>query len=163
MTTTIASPGGPEGPPLRASSGAEGPRPLTRKGGSWLLDDTSPSDVFTPEKLTDEHRLMAKTTAEFIASEVVPSLDRLEAKDWQLARSLIRRSGELGLLAIAVPEEYGGLDLDKASSLAVVERIGPSASFCTTFGGQANLCILPARPLRDAGAEVSIPAEARRR
>jgi alkylation response protein AidB-like acyl-CoA dehydrogenase len=47
------------------------------------------------------------------------------------------------LLSIAVPEEYGGLDLDKASSLAVVERIGPSASFATTFGGQANLCILP--------------------
>jgi alkylation response protein AidB-like acyl-CoA dehydrogenase len=112
-------------------------------GGSWLLDDSSPSDVFTPEKLSDEHRLMAQTTAEFINNEVMPSLDRLEAKDWQLARSLVRRCGELGLLGIAVPEEYGGLDLDKASSLAVVEQIGPSASFCTTFGGQANLCILP--------------------
>jgi alkylation response protein AidB-like acyl-CoA dehydrogenase len=114
-----------------------------RRGGSWLLDDTAPADVFTPEKLSDEHRLMAKTTAEFIATEVMPNVDRLEAKDWQLARSLVRRSGELGLLGIAVPEEYGGLDLDKASSLAVVEQIGPSASFCTTFGGQANLCILP--------------------
>ena len=96
----------------------------SRKGGSWLLEDTPQADVFTPEKLTDEHRLMAKTTAEFIANEVVPSLERLEAKDWELARSLIRRSGELGLLGIAVPEEYGGLDLDKASSLAVVEQIG---------------------------------------
>jgi alkylation response protein AidB-like acyl-CoA dehydrogenase len=114
-----------------------------RKGGSWLLEDTSPSDVFTPEKLSDEHRLMARTTAEFIEGEVMPHVDRLEAKDWQLARSLVRRSGELGLLGIAVPEEYGGLDLDKASSLAVVEQIGRSASFCTTFGGQANLCILP--------------------
>jgi alkylation response protein AidB-like acyl-CoA dehydrogenase len=131
-TATSSKPGGPEDP-----------RPLTRKGGSWLLDDTSPSDVFTPEKLTDEHRLMARTTAEFVANEVVPSLDRLEAKDWELARTLVRRSGELGLLGIAVPEEYGGLDLDKASSLAVVEQIGPSASFCTTFGGQANLSILP--------------------
>jgi alkylation response protein AidB-like acyl-CoA dehydrogenase len=99
--------------------------------------------VFTPEKLSDEHRLMAKTTAEFVESEVLPSLERLERKDWQLARSLVRRAGELGLLGIAVPEEYGGLDLDKASSLAVAERIGPSASFATTFGGQANLCILP--------------------
>ena len=117
--------------------------PSTRKGGSWLLDDTSPSDVFTPERLSDEHRLMARTTAEFIEGEVLPNVDRLEAKDWQLARSLVRRCGELGLLGIAVPEEYGGLDLDKASSLAVVEQIGRSASFCTTFGGQANLCILP--------------------
>ena len=116
---------------------------LSRKGGSWLLDETPSSDVFTPEKLSEEHRLMAKTTAEFVENEVLPSLERLENKDWQLARSLVRRGGELGLLSIAVPEEYGGLDLDKASSLAVVERIGPSASFATTFGGQANLSILP--------------------
>ena len=116
---------------------------VSRKGGSWLLDETPAADVFTPEKLSDEHRLMAKTTKEFVDNEVLPSLDRLEEKDWQLARSLVRRCGELGLLGIAVPEEYGGLDLDKASSLAVVERIGPSASFATTFGGQANLCILP--------------------
>jgi alkylation response protein AidB-like acyl-CoA dehydrogenase len=113
------------------------------KGGSWLLEDTPAADVFTPEKLTDEHRLMAKTTSEFVDTEVLPNLDRLEGKDWQLARSLVRRGGELGLLGIAVPEEYGGLDLDKASSLVVVERIGLSASFATTFGGQANLCILP--------------------
>jgi alkylation response protein AidB-like acyl-CoA dehydrogenase len=116
---------------------------LSRKGGSWLLDETPASDVFTPEKLSEEHRLMARTTTEFVDNEVLPSLERLENNDWQLARSLVRRGGELGLLSIAVPEEYGGLDLDKASSLAVVERIGPSASFATTFGGQANLCILP--------------------
>jgi alkylation response protein AidB-like acyl-CoA dehydrogenase len=116
---------------------------VSRKGGSWLLDETPASDIFTPEKLSDEHRLMAKTTTEFVDGEVLPSLERLEQKDWQLARSLVRRCGELGLLGIAVPEEYGGLDLDKASSLAVVERIGPSASFATTFGGQANLCIQP--------------------
>jgi alkylation response protein AidB-like acyl-CoA dehydrogenase len=115
----------------------------SRKGGSWLLDETTSSDVFTPEKLSEEHQLMARTTTEFVDNEVLPSLDRLENKDWELARALVRRCGELGLLSIAVPEEYGGLDLDKASSLAVVERIGPSASFATTFGGQANLCILP--------------------
>jgi alkylation response protein AidB-like acyl-CoA dehydrogenase len=113
------------------------------KGGSWLLEDTAASDIFTPERLTDEHRLMAQTTTEFVLSEVLPVLDRLEQKDWQLARALLRRCGELGLLGIAVPEAYGGLDLDKASSLAVIERIGPSASFATTFGGQANLTILP--------------------
>jgi len=116
---------------------------LSRKGGSWLLDETPASDVFTPEKLSEEHRLMARTTTEFVDNEVLPNLERLESKDWELARSLVRRCGELGLLSIAVPEEYGGLDLDKASSLAVVERIGPSASFATTFGGQANLSILP--------------------
>jgi alkylation response protein AidB-like acyl-CoA dehydrogenase len=115
-----------------------------RKGGSWLLDEPPLfSEVFTPEKLTDEHRLMAQTTDEFVDAEVLPHLDRLENKDWDLARSLIRRCGELGLLGLSVPEAYGGLDLDKSSSLVVVERIARAASFATTFGGQANLCILP--------------------
>jgi alkylation response protein AidB-like acyl-CoA dehydrogenase len=114
-----------------------------RKGGSWLLEDTASADVFTPEQLTEEHRLMAKTTTDFVDNEVLPNLGRLEEKDWELARRLIRRCGELGLLGIPVPEEYGGLDLDKTSSLVVVEQIGPSASFATTFGGQANLCVLP--------------------
>jgi alkylation response protein AidB-like acyl-CoA dehydrogenase len=86
---------------------------------------------------------MAQTTDEFVDGEILPNLERLESKDWQLARQLIRRCGDLGLLGLSVPEEYGGLDLDKVSSLVVVERIARSASFATTFGGQANLCILP--------------------
>jgi alkylation response protein AidB-like acyl-CoA dehydrogenase len=115
-----------------------------RKGGSWLLDEPPlPTKVFTPEKLTDEHRLMAQTTDEFVDGEVLPALDRLENKDWDLARALVRRCGDLGLLGLNVPEQYGGLDLDKVSSLVVVERIARAASFATTFGGQANLCILP--------------------
>ena len=115
----------------------------TRKGGSWLLEDTDAASTFTPEKLTDEHRLMAQTTDEFVDKEVLPSLSRLEAKDWELARTLVRRAGELGLLGVNVPEAYGGLDLDKVSSLIVAERIARAASFATTYGGQANLCILP--------------------
>jgi alkylation response protein AidB-like acyl-CoA dehydrogenase len=113
------------------------------RGGSWLLEETAAAGIFTPEKLSDEHRLMAQTTDEFVDAELLPALDRLEAKDWDLARTLLRRAGDLGLLGIPVAEEYGGLDLDKASSLVVVERIARSASFATTFGGQANLCILP--------------------
>jgi alkylation response protein AidB-like acyl-CoA dehydrogenase len=116
---------------------------MARQGGAWLLEETAAADVFTPEKLTDEHRLMAQTTDEFVEGELLPALERLEAKDWDLARALLRRAGDLGLLGIPVAEEYGGLDLDKASSLVVVERIARSASFATTFGGQANLCILP--------------------
>ena len=114
-----------------------------RQGGSWLMEDTAASEVFTPEKMSDEHRLMAQTTDEFINTEVLPKLDQLENKDWDLARALLRRCGELGLLGINVPEEYGGLDLDKVSSLIVAERIARSASFGTSYGGQANLCILP--------------------
>jgi len=113
------------------------------RGGAWLFEDATDADVFTPERLSDEHRLMARTTDEFIDSEVLPNLERLETKDWALARSLIHRAGDLGLLGINVPEQYGGVDLDKISSLIVAERIARAASFATSYGGQANLCIVP--------------------
>ena len=112
------------------------------KGGSWLFEE-QPGEVFTPERLSDEHRMMAQTTEEFVAAEIMPALPRLEAKDWELSRALLRKCGELGLLGLGAPEQYGGLDLDKVSSLVVVERIARSASFATTFGGQANLSVLP--------------------
>ncbi len=109
------------------------------KGGAWLLEESEPAGILTPEKLTEEHRLMARTTDEFVAKEVLPRLDALEQKDWALARDLIRRCGELGLLGINVPEAYGGLDLDKTSSLVVAERICHNASVGAAFGAQANL------------------------
>src|SRR5690242_17195569 len=111
-------------------------------GARWLLDEP-PAGVFSPERLSDEHRLMAQTTDEFVDSEVLPNLDRLERKDWTLARHLIARCGELGLLGVDAPEAYGGLDLDKTSSMVVAEHISRAASFAVTFGGQTNLCILP--------------------
>jgi alkylation response protein AidB-like acyl-CoA dehydrogenase len=114
---------------------------MSTRGGTWILGPTAA--VFTPEGLSEEHRLIAQTTEEFVAAEVMPQLDRLEAKDWTLARALVRRCGELGLLGIATPEEFGGLDLDKVSALVVVERMARSSSFATTFGGQVNLTILP--------------------
>jgi alkylation response protein AidB-like acyl-CoA dehydrogenase len=114
-----------------------------RKGGSWLLEDTEPRSVFTPEKLSDEHRLMAQTVEEFVTTEVMPNIDQLETKDWNLARTLVRRAGELGLLGISAPEPYGGLDLDKVSALVVSERIARSASLAAAYGAQANLTIIP--------------------
>jgi alkylation response protein AidB-like acyl-CoA dehydrogenase len=114
----------------------------TRKGGSWLLDERA-ADVFTPEQLSEEHRLIAKTARDFAEGDVLPRLDELEAKDWDLARQLVARCGELGLMATDVPEAYGGLDLDKVSSLLVAEGLARSASFCTTFGAQTGLAIVP--------------------
>ena len=113
------------------------------RGGAWLLEDAVEEALFTPEQLSDEHRLMAQTTDEFVDAEVLPNLERLENKEWQLARQLIRRCGELGLLGIDAPEKYGGLDLDKTSSMVVAEHISRGASFNVTFGGQTNLSVLP--------------------
>jgi alkylation response protein AidB-like acyl-CoA dehydrogenase len=70
----------------------------TVRGGSWLIEDTAVESVFTPEQLSEEHRLIGQTADEFVTNEVQPALERLEQKDWQLARNLVRRAGELGLL-----------------------------------------------------------------
>src|SRR5207244_1445048 len=87
------------------------------RGGEWLLLAEDPQAVFTPERLNDEQRLIARTTEEFADKEVLPQLDRLEQKDWGLARDLLKRSGDLGLLGVDVAEEYGGLQLDKVTSM----------------------------------------------
>jgi alkylation response protein AidB-like acyl-CoA dehydrogenase len=109
----------------------------------WLLEEPPAGGVFTPEQLTDEHRLMAQTTDEFIDAEVLPKLGRLENKEWEVARQLLRQCGELGLLGVDAPEAYGGLELDKTASVIVAERISRAGSFAVTFGGQTNLTILP--------------------
>ena len=112
-------------------------------GGIWLFEDTDAGETFTPERLSDEHRLIDQTTEEFVSKEVMPNHDQLETKDWDLARKLVRRSGELGLMGTDVPEAYGGIDLDKASSVVVGTRIGLGGSFGSTFGAQTSLSILP--------------------
>jgi len=113
------------------------------KGGAWLIEETDPASVMTPEKLSDEHRLIGQTAAEFIDNEVKPVIERLEQKDWALNRELVAKCGALGLLGTNVPEEYGGVDLDKVATLIVSEQLARCSSFGATFGAQANLTILP--------------------
>ena len=117
--------------------------PSTLRGGEWLLQPSSSDSLFTPEKLTDEHRLIGRTAQEFVQNEVVPALDKLEQKDWELARRLVQRGGDLGLFGVDVPEAYGGVGLDKVSSLVVSEKMAVSASFGATFGAHANLTVIP--------------------
>lgn len=113
------------------------------RGGLWLIEESEPSAVMTPEKISDEHRLIAQAAAEFISGEVMPVVERLEQKDWALNRSLVAKCGALGLFGTNVPESYGGVDLDKVSTLVVSEQISRYASFGATFGAQANLTITP--------------------
>ena len=115
----------------------------TLRGGEWLLQASDPGAVFTPEQLNEEHRLIAQTVTDFVDNEVLPVLDRLEQKDWPLSRDLVRRAGALGLLGVDAPEAYGGVQLDKITSMVVSERMSRSASFGATFGAQANLMVLP--------------------
>src|SRR5262245_21418863 len=112
--------------------------PTVLRGGEWLLQPTDPASVFTPEQMTDEHRLIAQTAQQFVEQEVLPRLGELEQKNWTLARELVKRAGELGLLGVDVPDAYGGVGLDKVSSLIVSERMSRSASFGATWGASAN-------------------------
>jgi alkylation response protein AidB-like acyl-CoA dehydrogenase len=116
--------------------------PLLR-GGEWLLQPGDADAVFTPERLTEEHRLIGRTAQAFVDNEILPVLDKLEQKDWALARDLVVKGAELGLLGVDVPEAYGGLGLDKVTSLVVSEKLARSASFGATFGAHANLTIVP--------------------
>ena len=113
------------------------------RGGAWLIDDAPLDGVFTRERLSDEQRMIGDTAEAFIDQEVLPALDQLEQKDWTKARALVQRCGELGLLATDVPDAYGGVELDKVSSVIVGEAMGRCASFATTFGAQTGLAITP--------------------
>ena len=111
-------------------------------GASWLVADSA-AGILTPEQLDHEHRLVGRTAAEFVEQEVVPALDELERKNWDVSRTLLRRSGELGLVGTDVPESVGGVGLDKAASVIVGEAIGASPGFATAFGAQTGLAIIP--------------------
>jgi alkylation response protein AidB-like acyl-CoA dehydrogenase len=113
------------------------------KGGSFLIEERRPEEIFTPEDFTEEHRMIAETTREFVDNEVRPRIDELEKHDWQLARELIRKAADLGMIGAIIPEEYGGLGLDQTSGALVGEMIGRSASFATTLGAQSGIGLLP--------------------
>ncbi|MDX6694553.1 MAG: hypothetical protein QOF02_2156 [Blastocatellia bacterium] len=112
-------------------------------GGSFLIEESAPAGIFTPEDFTEEHRMIAETTREFVDKEVVPRIDELEKHDWTLARELIKKSAELGLIGANIPEEYGGLGLDQTSGCLVGEGAGRAASFATTLGAQSGIGLLP--------------------
>ncbi|HJR58655.1 MAG TPA: acyl-CoA dehydrogenase family protein [Vicinamibacterales bacterium] len=111
------------------------------KGGAWIAADTA--EVFSPERLSDDHRMIAATAHAFMTNEVIPAIDRLEQKDWVFARTLVAKAGALGLVGTDVPEELGGVALDKAASIIVGEAVGRSASFAATLGAQTGLAIIP--------------------
>ena len=121
------------------------PTSTVPKGGAWLFVDTPRETMFTPARMSEEHRLIDQTAREFVTNEVVPNIDQLETKDWDLARQLLGRAGELGLLGTDVPDAYGGVQLDKVSAAIIAGRLGPAGSFSTAFGAQTGLVVMPIR------------------
>jgi alkylation response protein AidB-like acyl-CoA dehydrogenase len=113
------------------------------QGGSFLLEDHDAQEVFTPEDISDEHRMIAQTAREFTEKEILPLDEQIEAKDYALTRELLRKAGELGLLSIDIPEKYGGAGLDLLSSLVASENMTGQASFSGSLGAHTTIGTLP--------------------
>jgi alkylation response protein AidB-like acyl-CoA dehydrogenase len=114
-----------------------------KKGGSFLIEENQPEDVFTPEDFSEEHHMIRKMTQQFVEEEVVPRQEEIEHQQWDVTVRLLRRCGELGLLGIEVPEKYGGENLDKVSSMIVAEKLAQVASFAVSYGGHSGIGTLP--------------------
>ncbi len=112
-------------------------------GGEFLLADTAGMEIFSPEKFTTEQKQIAETTEEFMKKEVFPNIERIEDRDFGFVVEKLRQCADLGLFLAEVPEEYGGLELEKTTNMLMIEKVAPAASFCMAFSGHTGIGILP--------------------
>jgi len=117
--------------------------PVKHQGGSFLLAPTTPDDIFTPEDFTDEHRAIARTTEEFFAKEVAPNLHAIQHQEPGLAISILRKSAQLGLTGVIIPEKFGGMEMDLASAMIVAEGISKDGSYSGWHGAHTGIGTLP--------------------
>ncbi|GIN89044.1 acyl-CoA dehydrogenase [Siminovitchia terrae] len=113
------------------------------KGGAFLIEDISTDQMFTPEDYTDEQKMIAKTADDFVTNEVIPQVEHLENHEFDRSVKLLKEAGELGLLGADVPEEYGGLALDKVSSALIAERMAKAGGFSISHGAHVGIGSLP--------------------
>ena len=112
-------------------------------GGSFLIRETPPQEVFTPEDLSEEQRMMRTLTREFIESEVKPKAEQIEHQDWDLTLTLFKKAGELGLLSVDIPTKYGGLGLDLITSTVIAEQMVEGGSFAISVLDHSGIGSLP--------------------
>jgi alkylation response protein AidB-like acyl-CoA dehydrogenase len=113
------------------------------RGGSFLIEERTPEEVFTPEDFSEQHQLIAQTAEEFANKEIVPNIEKMEHKDFAVIRDLVRKAGELGLSGVDVPEQYGGMQMDKVTSSIIADRIAKYGGFSTTWGAHTCIGTLP--------------------
>lgn len=113
------------------------------KGGSFLIEDLAPDQIFTPEDFTDEHRAIARTAEEFWRKEVEPNLEDIQHQEPGLAVSILRKAGEIGLTAIVIPEKFGGMEMDLTSAMVVAEQISRDGSYSGWHGAHTGIGTLP--------------------
>lgn len=116
--------------------------PKTR-GGAFLLEDRRPDEIFTPEDFTEEHHAVAKATDEFWTEEIAPNLDAIQHQEPGVAARILRKSAELGLTAVVVPERYGGMEMDLVSAMIVAEGVARDGSYAAWHGAHSGIGTLP--------------------
>ena len=94
------------------------------RGGEFLIRETNASEIFIPEQWSEEHKMIAQTCYDFLETEIVPNLDRMDNMEEGFMQNALNKAGELGLLGISIPEEYGGLGLDFKSSMLAADALG---------------------------------------
>ncbi|WP_158856262.1 acyl-CoA dehydrogenase family protein [Lunatibacter salilacus] len=113
-------------------------------GGEYLIADTESSQVFIPEEFSEEQLMMAQACQDFVDTEIEPHKEAIDSmKQPDLVPEILRKAGELGLLGIAVPEEYGGLGMSFNTSMLIADIIGSAGSFSTTYGAHSGIGTLP--------------------
>src|SRR5579862_10037455 len=115
----------------------------TPAGGSFLIEDQAPGDIFTPEDLTEEHRAIARTAREFFENEVAPHVEEMQHGNFDIAVTLLRKAAALGLESILTPEKYGGMEMDLTSDMVVAEEFARDGSFSAWSGAHAGIGTLP--------------------
>jgi alkylation response protein AidB-like acyl-CoA dehydrogenase len=114
------------------------------KGGEFLIKDQHAKDVFIPENFSEEQLMMSSATKEFVKKELEPKRERFEKKDYKLTEDCMKKAGKLGLLAISVPLEYGGMGMPFNTSVLICDKIsGANGSFSTAFGAHTGIGTLP--------------------
>ncbi len=117
--------------------------PLTGKGGSFLIETVDPRSIFTPEDFTDEHRAIARTTEDFWNKEVAPHVDAIQHHEPGVAPGILRKSAELGLTAVLLPEKFGGMEMDLTSMMIVAEGVSRDGSYSAWHGAHTGIGSLP--------------------
>src|ERR1700683_713165 len=112
-------------------------------GGAFLLESPEPGQIFTPEDFTDEHRAIAKTTEEFWNQEVAPHLEEIQHQQFDVLKRVLRKSAELGLTAVFLPEKYGGMEMDLTSMMVVGQGVARDGSYAACHGAQTGIGSLP--------------------
>ena len=112
-------------------------------GGSFLIESSLPEEIFTPEDFSEEHRAIARTTDEFYTNEVAPNVEAIQHHEPGVAVGVLRKSAELGLTSVDLPEKYGGMEMDLASMMIVGEHLGKDGSYATTHAAHVGIGTLP--------------------